>query len=161
VTGPGAATGLRGQPGEGGGASPTGRGHGGEESADEASGEPDFVSHGDGDAHRVAEANRLVSRTIGSADPSLVREVADSLLDTASEAQVALVMGRDGDQGIVVVKARKGGAVSAKEVFDRLVAVGGGRGGGSPALASGGGFAASAWGAMVRAAAEAVAGEPG
>jgi alanyl-tRNA synthetase len=100
---------------------------------------------------------RVAYQVVGNEDLGFIRHVADAILDRETEAEVAMVWGK-GDDVRLVVKARQRGGVSAKDVFDRIVAVGGGRGGGSATLAQGGGFDPAKIEAMVDAAVDATGG---
>jgi alanyl-tRNA synthetase len=76
----------------------------------------------------------------GFVDADFIRSLADRLLDVETTAQAALVMGRAGDSGRVVVKTRRGANLSANDAFGRIRAAVGGKGGGNEVLAQGGGF---------------------
>ena len=88
-------------------------------------------------------ANGVAARAVGGEDADLLRHVADSLLDQAPSVRAAVVMGRAGDEGRLVVKTRGGADLSASEGFGRIREMFGGKGGGSPTLAQGGGFKAA------------------
>jgi len=86
--------------------------------------------------------NGVAARAVGGEDADLLRHVADSLLDQAPSVRAAVVMGCAGDEGRLVVKTRGGADLSASEGFGRIREMFGGKGGGSPTLAQGGGFKA-------------------
>ncbi|MGB2940748.1 MAG: alanine--tRNA ligase [Candidatus Dormiibacterota bacterium] len=93
----------------------------------------------------------VASRAVTGEDADLLRHVADSLLDQDATVQAAVVMGREGDAGRLVVKTR-GGGLSASDGFGRIRESFGGKGGGSATLAQGGGFKAADFADIVAAA---------
>jgi alanyl-tRNA synthetase len=93
---------------------------------------------GNGDSHGFR--NGVAFQVVGAGDPDLIRHAADRLLDRESTAQVAVAMAGDGESARLVVKARRGGDVTASEAFTRVREKVGGRGGGNETLAQGGGF---------------------
>jgi alanyl-tRNA synthetase len=96
-----------------------------------------------GDTNSHGFRNGVAFQVVGAEDPDLVRRAADRLLDRESTAQVAVAMAPAGDGARLVVKARRGGDVTAAEAFTRIREKVGGRGGGNETLAQGGGFKAS------------------
>ena len=85
--------------------------------------------------------NGVTYQVIDGEEAGLAREVADRLLDHDSTAQLALVLARDASgTARAVVKARRGGGVSAGVAFERIRGAVGGKGGGNETLAQGGGF---------------------
>jgi alanyl-tRNA synthetase len=93
---------------------------------------------GGGDSHGFR--NGVAYQIVGAEDPDLIRHAADRLLDRESTAQLAVAMAASGDGARLVIKARRGGDVSAADAFARVRERVGGRGGGNETLAQGGGF---------------------
>jgi alanyl-tRNA synthetase len=93
---------------------------------------------GGGDTHGFR--NGVAYQVVGAEDPDLVRHAADRLLDRESTAQLAVAMAAGDDGARLVVKARRGGAVTAADAFARVRERVGGQGGGNETLAQGGGF---------------------
>ncbi|MFN2465388.1 MAG: alanine--tRNA ligase [Candidatus Dormibacteria bacterium] len=93
-----------------------------------------------GDGNSQGFRNGVAFQLVGADDPDLVRHAADGLLDRESTAQVAVAMAPAGDGARLVVKARRGGGVTAADAFARIRERVGGRGGGNETLAQGGGF---------------------
>ena len=83
--------------------------------------------------------NGVAFQLVDADDPDLVRHAADGLLDREATAQLAVAMG-GGTAARLVIKARRGGAVSAADAFARVREHVGGRGGGNETLAQGGGL---------------------
>ncbi|MDQ6746769.1 MAG: DHHA1 domain-containing protein, partial [Candidatus Dormibacteraeota bacterium] len=102
-----------------------------------------LVAGGGGSADAHGFRNGVAFQVVGAEDPDLVRHAADRLLDRESTAQVAVAMAASGEGARLVVKARRGGEVTAAEAFSRIREQVGGRGGGNQTLAQGGGFKAT------------------
>jgi alanyl-tRNA synthetase len=115
------------------------------------SGSADARGSAEGTATVTAWDDAVASGVVDANDPDVIRHVADSLLDKHASAQVAVVMGLDGDAGRLVVKTRAGG-LRAGDGFARLKESFGGKGGGSATLAQGGGFKAADFADIVAAA---------
>jgi alanyl-tRNA synthetase len=98
---------------------------------------------GDGKLPGHGFADGIAFQGVDSDDADFIRTVADRLLDVETTAQAAVVMGRSGEVGRVVVKTRRGANLSANEAFGRIRAAVGGKGGGNDVLAQGGGFRVS------------------
>ena len=106
---------------------------------------------GDGKLPGHGFADGIAFQGVDSDDADFIRTVADRLLDLETTAQAAAVMGRSGDSGRVVVKARRGANLSANDAFGRIRAAVGGKGGGNEVLAQGGGFKVSDFDRIVEA----------
>jgi alanyl-tRNA synthetase len=98
---------------------------------------------GDGKLPGHGFADGIAFQGVESDDADFIRTIADRLLDVETTAQAAVVMGRSGEVGRVVVKTRRGANLSANEAFGRIRAAVGGKGGGNDVLAQGGGFRVS------------------
>jgi alanyl-tRNA synthetase len=96
-------------------------------------------------------ANGVAAQAVSGDDADLLRHVADALLDQDASIRAAVVLGSQGDDGRLVVKTR-GGGLSASDGFGRIRESFGGKGGGSPTLAQGGGFRAADFDDIVAAA---------
>jgi alanyl-tRNA synthetase len=101
-----------------------------------------LLAPGAGDAQAHGFRNGVAFQVVDAEDPDLIRHAVDRLLDRETTAQIALAIA-GGESARLVVKARRGGEVSAAEAFARVRAAVGGRGGGNETLAQGGGFKAS------------------